>query len=258
MILQEILEVKRREVARSKRVAGQGDLRAMPAFGESRRGFARRLRESAGRRVIAEVKRKSPSRGVIRRDFDPAHHARAYEQAGATCLSVLTDESFFGGSLEDLRSVRTACSLPLLRKDFIIDEYQIVESRAWGADAVLLIVAALDRETLASLLAGAGEEGLDALVEVHTRAELDAALDAGATMIGINNRDLKTFVTSLDITRRLAPAVPPECLTVSESGLHAGPALRELEELGVDAFLVGESFMSAEDPGAALASFLEA
>ncbi len=243
---------------RAKQRSSRSDLRSMDGFSQPRRGFARRLREAGGRRVIAEIKRMSPSRGVIRQQFDPPAHGRAYEGAGAACLSVLTDEKFFGGTLEHLRTVRAAVSLPLLRKDFIIDDYQIVEARAWGADAVLLIVAALDPGALADLLACAGDEGLDALVEIHTRAELDAALDAGATMVGINNRDLKTFTTSLETTRRLAPAVPPECLTISESGLRPGPELRELERLGVDAFLVGESFMSAPDPGAALASFREA
>ncbi|RMD82071.1 MAG: indole-3-glycerol phosphate synthase TrpC [Candidatus Dadabacteria bacterium] len=258
MILEEILEAKRGEVEAAKHLRPEASLRRRPLFGEQRRGFERALRSRKGRRVIAEIKRRSPSRGTIRERFDPEEHARDYERHGATCLSVLTDRRFFGGMLEDLERARGACRLPLLRKDFLVDEYQIIEARAFGADAVLLIVAALTDQQLKALLDVARTEGLDALVEVHTREELERAVEAGATMVGINNRDLRTFETSVAVTRQLAPLVPGGIVVVSESGLAAGPDLADLERLGVDAFLVGEAFMRAPSPGAALASFLRA
>ncbi len=253
MILDEILATKRDEVAAARRRYDEDALRASEGYGEPRRGFTRALRAAKGPAVIAEIKRASPSKGVLRADFDPALHARQYAGAGATCLSVLTDQKYFQGSLEYLRAVRGACELPLLRKDFTIDPYQIVEARAWGADAVLLIVAALDSERIRDLTALAADEQLDVLVEVHDRAELEIAIACGARLVGINNRDLRTFKTSLDTTRNLAPLVPRETTLVSESGLQTRAQLEELAALGVGAFLIGEHFMRADDPGTALA-----
>jgi indole-3-glycerol phosphate synthase len=254
VILDRILERKRLEVAAARERVPDRTLRervTSPA-----RGFESALRTARGAAIIAEIKKASPSRGVIREVFDPALHARQYASAGATCISVLTDETFFQGGLEDLAAARGACGLPLLRKDFTIDPYQIVEARAWGADAVLLIVAALDPELLRDLAACARDEGLDALVEVHDEQELETAIGIGARMIGINNRDLRTFRTSLDVTQRLAPRVPRGTLVVSESGIRTASDMDELRASGAHAFLVGEQLMAAEDPGAALASLV--
>lgn len=257
MILDRILEAKVGEVAAAKRVASVEDLRSRPLYAEARRGFRARLAEG-GRAVIAEIKKASPSRGVIRQSFDPPLHARQYEAGGARCLSVLTDAAHFQGSLADLEGARRATSLPLLRKDFVIDPYQVVEARAYGADCVLLIVAALADVPLRALARTAAAEGLDVLVEVHDERELVRALASGATMIGVNNRDLRTFETSLSTTRHLAPAVPDDVLLVSESGFRHPHELAQLEAVGVDAFLIGESFMREADPGAALAPFTRA
>lgn len=256
MILERILREKRNEVATAKRRCSESALRERPLWSERRRGFRSALASRSGPAVIAEIKKASPSRGVIRSDFDPALHARQYEAAGATCISVLTDEAFFQGKLEHLASARAACSLPLLRKDFVIDEYQIVEARAWGADAVLLIVAALDERSLRSLAAFATQEGLDVLVEIHDEREMHAAVGAGAELIGINNRDLRTFSTTLEVTRKLAPLAPRGTLVVSESGIKSAADLALLQASGVRAFLVGEHLMAASDPGAALESLL--
>jgi len=256
MILERILAEKRGEVAAAKSRCSEAELRRRPLWGEARRGFRRALLARSGAAVIAEIKKASPSRGVIRADFDPATHARQYQAGGATCISVLTDASFFQGKLPDLAAARAACSLPMLRKDFVIDAYQIVEARAWGADAVLLIVAALDERSLRSLAAVAAGEGLDVLVEVHDERELSIAVASGANLIGINNRDLRTFVTTLDVTRRLAPLVPTGTLVVAESGIKSGADIAALRAAGVGAFLVGEHLMAAPDPGTALASLL--
>lgn len=256
MILERILAKKASEVTAAKARCSEQELRRRPLWGEPRRGFRRALAERSGRAIIAEIKKASPSRGVIRADFDPAAHARQYEGAGATCISVLTDESFFQGKLEDLAAARSACSLPMLRKDFVVDPYQIVEARAWGADAVLLIVAALDERSLYSLARAAVDEGLDVLVEVHDERELEIATASGADLVGINNRDLRTFVTTLDVTRRLAPLVPAGTLVVAESGIKSGDDIRLLRAAGVGAFLVGEHLMAAPDPGAALECLL--
>jgi len=252
VILERILREKRTEVAMAKRRCSESELRERSLWSEGRRGFRSALATSAGPAIIAEIKKASPSRGVIRSDFDPALHARQYEAAGATCISVLTDGPFFLGKLEHLAAARAACSLPMLRKDFVIDQYQIVEARAWGADAVLLIVAALDETLLRSLAASAAEEGLDVLVEVHDEQEMHIAVAAGAELIGINNRDLRTFVTTLDVTRRLAPLAPRGTLVVSESGIKSAADLASLQASGVSAFLVGEQLMGASDPGAEL------
>lgn len=256
MILERILASKRDEVEAAKRSCSEDALRSRPLWREPRRGFRRALDARSGLAVIAEIKKASPSRGVIRADFDPARHARQYEAAGAACISVLTDEPFFQGSLEHLAAARAACSLPLLRKDFIIDAYQVVEARAWGADAILLIVAALDEASLRSLAAVAAREGLDVLVEVHDDAEMGVAVAAGARLIGINNRDLRSFITTLDVSRRLAPLAPAGALVVAESGIKSGADIASLRASGVGAFLVGEHLMAATDPGAALESLL--
>jgi indole-3-glycerol phosphate synthase len=254
-ILDEILAVKRSEVAEAQRRAGE--LARQAAAAPAPRGFRRALLARGGApRVIAELKRRSPSKGEIRADFDPVAIARAYEAGGAAALSVLTDERFFGGSLAVLEAVRKATALPLLRKDFVIDPVQIDQARAAGADAVLLIVAALARAELERLHAHAGALGLDVLVEVHDEAELDAAKGVGADLIGINNRDLRTFVTDLAVTERLAKRVPHGALVVTESGIFGPEDVARLQRAGAAAFLVGESLMREADPGRALRRLL--
>jgi indole-3-glycerol phosphate synthase len=255
VILDRILEAKRREVAAAKKSMPEASLRATASYREPRRGFARHL-EGEGRAIIAEIKMASPSRGVIRGDFRPAVHARQYEQNGARCLSVLTDGPFFQGSLADLDEVRGAATIPLLRKDFMIDSYQVSEARAHGADCILLIVAALEDAQLRELAAAASEADLDVLVEVHDEAELERALAAGSRLVGVNNRNLHTFETSLDVTRRLAALVGDEVTLVSESGFRVPAELAGMEAIGVDAFLIGETFMKEDDPGAALARMM--
>jgi indole-3-glycerol phosphate synthase len=202
--------------------------------------------------VIAECKRRSPARGVLRPDYRPDAIAAAYAEGGAAALSVLTEPAFFDGALEHLTSVRRAVRLPLLRKDFIVDEYQIVEARAAGASAVLLIVAALDDVALRTLLAASDRWGVAALVEVHDAPELQRALAAGATIIGVNNRNLRTLSVSLDTAFSVIDGIPESCIAVAESGLRTGGDLRRLRAAGYDAFLIGEGLMTAEDPGAAL------
>lgn len=250
-VLEQILEQKREEVARLRSQPGRESLRAATRGVPAPRGFARALRTGPAPRVIAEFKRASPSKGAIRDGADPASIARMYEEAGAVAISVLTDQLFFKGSLDDLCAASNACRLPLLRKDFTIDELQILESRAAGADAVLLIVAALEDGQLCDLLAAAGEEGLDTLVEVHTRDELDRALNAGVELLGINNRDLVSFTTDVEVTRSLLPYTQGRTV-VSESGLDDPDLLRQLAAEGAHAFLVGEVLMRAPEPGEAL------
>ncbi len=256
MILDRILASKRTELEAAKALRSVDELRAGALWGEGRRGFRAALAECDGRAIVAEIKKASPSKGLIRADFDPSAHARSYERAGAACLSVLTDGPFFQGSLADLEAARAASTIPVLRKDFTIDSYQVVEARAHGADAVLLIVAALTDADLALLLEAAAEEGLDALAEVHDEGELARAAAAGAALIGINNRNLETFETSLDVTRRLAGLAPRGATLISESGLSDPLELDELEALGVHGFLIGESLMRQPDPGTALERFL--
>jgi indole-3-glycerol phosphate synthase len=222
------------------------------------RPFAEAIARAGRVNVIAEHKRRSPSRGAIREDLLPADVARRYESAGAVAISVLTDEPFFGGRMAHLEEVREATGLPVLRKDFVLDPWQVWEARAAGADAVLLIVAALTDAELRGLLGVAREAGLDALVEVHDRGELDGALSAGARIVGVNNRDLKTLAVSLDTAVALAPAIPDDVVAVAESGIRTGAHLRRLRDAGFDAFLVGEHLMSAPDPGEALERLLEA
>jgi indole-3-glycerol phosphate synthase len=256
VILEKILRSKAGEVADAKSRTSVAELRARPLYAEGRRGFLDRV-SMGDRAIIAEIKKASPSKGLIRGVFHPVVHAHQYSNAGARCISVLTDGPFFQGSLADLEAVRGACAVPLLRKDFMIDPYQIVEARASGADCILLIVAALDDVHLRDLAAAAGDEGLDVLVEVHDEAELERALACDAKFIGINNRNLHTFHTTLDTTRRLAALVPEGVTLVSESGLATPADLDGLEAIGVHAFLIGESFMRADDPGAALHAMLK-
>jgi indole-3-glycerol phosphate synthase len=250
-VLDRILERKRAEVAGLEREPGLAALRRAADGATKARGFGAALRAGAAPRVIAEFKRASPSKGLIRGDADVTAIARAYEEAGAAALSVLTDGEFFQGSLRDLEAARAACGIPLLRKDFVIHPIQLYEARAAGADAVLLIVAALDDGTLGELLDGTRALGLDALVEVHTREELERAMNLGATVVGINNRDLRSFQTDVAVTRELLPHTG-NATVVSESGLDDPSLLLALASEGVDAFLVGEALMRAVDPGEAL------
>lgn len=256
MILNQILAETRATVAWRKQVLPIETLLTHAEEAPRPRGLAAALGRGGTVRLIAEVKRRSPSKGVLRDNFDPLQLALAYEQAGADAVSVLTDETFFGGSVEHLRAVRAAVKLPVLRKDFIIDPYQIIEARAAGADGVLLIVAALGDEQLHSLLAETHEWGMDALVEVHSEEELERALDAGARLIGVNNRDLYSFVTTLDVTLELAPKVPDDVTLVSESGIAGRADVERLAVAGVDAVLVGERLVTDSDPGAAARSLV--
>jgi indole-3-glycerol phosphate synthase len=219
--------------------------------------FRSALARTGGVNVIAECKRRSPSRGVLRTEYDPVAIARSYDAAGAAAISVLTEPTFFDGSLEHLAAVRAAVSTPLLRKDFVISEYQLLEARLNGADAVLLIVAALSPHELERLLSAARSLGLDTLVEVHDAVELTRAIDAGADVIGVNNRNLRTLAVDVDTSARLVGRMPAGVIAVSESGLKTMADLRTLKQLGYRAFLIGERFMTAPDPGALLAGLLE-
>ncbi len=252
MILDDIVKAKREELAEHRRKRPLEVLADAALYHAPRRNFSAAL-VRPGRAIIAEVKKASPSRGVIRADFDPTAIARAYERSGARAISVLTDAPFFQGSLAYLEAIRHVVDVPLLRKDFVIDAYQIHEARAFGADAVLLICAILEDGALADLHALAQRVGLDALVEVHSAEELERAARCGASLVGINNRDLRTFVTRLEIAETLAPKVARGAIVVAESGLKTGDDLARLEASGVRAFLIGETFMAAADPGAALA-----
>jgi indole-3-glycerol phosphate synthase len=258
-ILNKILAVKADEVAAAKKhrdlyslrreVEGDNELRS------NLRGFEAGLRRSieAGRAgVIAEVKKASPSKGVLRPDFQPAAIAESYANGGASCLSVLTDVQFFQGSADYLKQARAACELPVIRKDFMVDLYQVYEARAMGADAILLIVAALDHGLMAELEACAQELGMDVLVEVHDGDELNAALRLNTRLLGINNRNLRTFEVTLDTTIGLLPNIPAERLVVTESGILAPADVKRMRDANVHAFLVGEAFMRAPDPGTEL------
>lgn len=258
-ILNKILAVKADEVAAAKKhrslqslrdeVENDKDLRA------NLRGFEASLRgkiESGQAGVIAEVKKASPSKGVLRADFRPAEIAASYANAGAACLSVLTDRQFFQGANEYLQQARAACDIPVLRKDFMVDMYQIYEARAMGADCILLIVAALDHGLMAEMEACAHELGMDVLIESHDGEELAAALKLKSRLIGINNRNLRTFDVSLDTTIGLLPTIPQERMVITESGIMAPQDVARMRENNVHAFLVGEAFMRAPDPGAEL------
>jgi indole-3-glycerol phosphate synthase len=254
-VLEEIVARCRERVGERRReLSLERLLGGMPTPGE-RRLFSDALRRP-GLNVIAEFKRRSPSRGPIREDLTPIQVAQQYEVAGAAALSILTEPEFFGGSLEDLRQARAATLLPALRKDFLVDEYQVWEARLAGADAVLLIVAALSDAELRRFHAVAGEAQIDALVEVHDEGELRRALDCGARIVGVNNRNLKTMEVSLETSLRLAERIPEGVIRVSESGLRRGEDLRLLREAGYQAFLVGEHLMQAPDPGLALEALI--
>jgi indole-3-glycerol phosphate synthase len=231
-------------------------LRERPLFQIPTRGFARAL-EGNRRRIVAEVKKASPSKGLIRADFDPVAIAEGYAAGGASAISVLTEERFFQGSLAHLEAVHGAVKLPLLRKDFTLDAYQIVEAKSCGADAVLLIAAMLEAPLMYELRAQASALGMDSIIEVHTETELAAAVEAGAEVIGINNRDLKTFAVDLSTTERLAPLVPSGMAAVCESGIDSLEQIRRIEKCGLHVFLIGESLMRAPEPGKKLAELLQ-
>jgi len=255
-ILNKIVAVKREEIAVARE---QRDLASLRRDAEARtdvRDFAGALRSkiAAGQAaVIAEVKKASPSKGVLREHFVPAEIAASYERHGAACLSVLTDVQFFQGATVYLEQARAACALPILRKDFMVDAYQVFEARAMGADCILLIAASLDDALMADLEAQAHALGMAVLVEVHDGAELDRALRLKTPLLGINNRNLRTFEVTLDTTLGLLPRVPPERLLVTESGILGAADVKRMRDANVHAFLVGEAFMRAADPGAALA-----
>lgn len=250
-ILADILEHKAMEVAARRQKRPLAAMRAAAEAADAPQGFAAALAEHTPA-VIAEIKKASPSKGLIREQFEPAAIAQSYEAAGAACLSVLTDERYFLGSDSHLAEARLATALPALRKDFVIDEYQLFEARALGADCVLLIAAALPPQQVAEFSQLAAELGMDALVEVHDRRELEAVLPATPQLVGINNRNLRTFDTSLNTTLELLDAIPAGVRVVTESGIRAPADVRRLREAGVNAFLVGEAFMREQDPGAAL------
>ena len=260
-ILEKILATKALEVAHAKEVRDLATLRRTCASVAQPRGFARAMRgrvAAGGAAVIAEIKKASPSRGLLRADFRPAEIAESYARNGATCLSVLTDANYFQGSSDALVAARVACALPVLRKDFIVDSYQVVEARAIGADCILLIVAALDHNALERLAASAFELGMDVLIEVHDARELDIALGlacpAEKTLLGINNRNLRSFETRLATTLDLLPRILSDRLVITESGIATRSDVATMRAAGVHAFLVGEAFMRADDPGVALAA----
>jgi indole-3-glycerol phosphate synthase len=254
-ILAKILATKRREVEAARAEVPLATLERQAREASAPRGFARALqaRVAEGRpAVIAEIKRASPSKGLIRADFDPARIAASYEANGAACLSVLTDREYFGGSREDLVAARDACRLPVIRKDFIVDPYQVVEARAWGADCILLIMDAAPDRQLAELEDLARSLGMDVLVESHDGGQLERALGLKTPLIGINNRDLRTFETRLDTTLALLDRVPPGRLVVTESGIASPDDVKLLRAAKVSAYLVGGAFMAAKDPGTEL------
>ena len=254
-VLSQIVDKKRERVDAAKRLVPLERVRrdAFARRSEAETHALRRALQRDGINVIAEFKRRSPSKGVIRAGADLPSIVRSYEAGGAVALSVLTEEDYFDGSLNDLRAAKETVSLPVLRKDFVFDEYQVYESAAAGADAVLLIVAALDDRQLESLRRLAEDElGIDALVEVHDAQEMDRAAGCGARLVGVNNRDLRTFEVSLETSLRLARVAPGDTLLVSESGLKSRSDLRRLREVGFHGFLIGESLMRAEDPETAL------
>ena len=257
--LEEICANKREEVAVRKAATPIAALEAAAAAQTAPRGFeaALRARAATGFALIAEIKKASPSKGLIRADFRPAAHAAAYAAGGATCLSVLTDAPYFQGHEDYLVEARAACALPVLRKDFMVDPWQCLEARSIGADAILIIVAALDDSAMAEIEVAAREQGMDVLVEVHDEAELErAAKVLRSRLIGVNNRDLKTFTTSLAVTERLAPLMPEATLIVGESGINSHTDCQRLAAAGVRTFLVGESLMRADDIASATRALL--
>ena len=251
-ILRRIIARKYEEVAERRPQRSLGSLEQAIGEQSATRGFASALQAQVAAQsaaVIAEVKKASPSKGVIREDFQPDQIASSYQQGGATCLSVLTDVDFFQGGDDFLIQARAACELPVLRKDFTVDPYQVIEARAIGADAILLIAAALEHGQMLELAATAAEVGVDVLVEVHDRAELDRALELETPLLGINNRDLHTFDTRLETTLELLGHIPDDRVVITESGIHTESDVALMREHGVHAFLVGEAFMRAQEPG---------
>lgn len=257
LILERIVAHKKEEVAEQKRLVAQRFLEARIRENDPPVPFTEAItRDTRPVQLIAEVKQASPSKGQIRADFNPVEIARIYQRHGAAAVSVLTDEEFFGGHLEFVPQIREEISLPILRKEFIIDSYQVIESRAWRADAILLIVACLDRHQLRDFRQIAEELSMDVLVEVHDEAELDTAVESGARLIGVNNRDLRTFETSLDTTVRLASRMPAEIPLVSESGIFTREDVEQMGEAGAKAVLVGEALMRQPDIGSAVDALL--
>lgn len=254
--LDQIVTATRRRVAESKSQANRHALE-LAAEAHIPRGFRRTLQQYSGIAVIAELKKASPSKGLIRANFDVNTLARELQAAGAAALSVLTDEEFFQGSLDNLQMASSVTSLPCLRKDFMVDEFQVVEARANHADAILLIVAALSQTELTTLARSAGDQELDVLCEVHDEEELKRALDAGCSLIGVNSRNLKTFAVDLATAFRLAERMPQSVVTVAESGIHSGNDIAKLKAAGYQAFLIGESLMNAQFPGEALRALTE-
>ncbi len=257
-ILDKILDAKKREIAAAKLARPERELRAALADTPPVRDFFAPLAAGGPIRLIAEVKKASPSKGIIREDFDPLAIAEVYEQNGASCISVLTDSAFFQGRLEYLQAIRLRVGTPVLRKDFILDTYQLLEARCAGADAVLLIAECLDDCQLRKLHNEALELGLTPLVEFYDEANLDRVLEAGATLVGVNNRDLRTFHTDLDHTIRMRARVPEDCVLVGESGIHGRSDALRLQAAGVNAMLVGEHLMASADIGAAVRELLGA
>lgn len=258
-ILNRILASKRAEVTAAKAAMGREEMERRARTAPPPRDFVAAIRSKldAGKpAVIAEMKRASPSRGVLRESFDPAAIAMSYQAAGAACLSVLTDREYFHGAPEHLAAARAACALPVLRKDFVVDPYQVYESRALGADCVLLIAAALDPGKLVALEQTAQGLGVAVLVEVHDADELAVALKLQTPLIGINNRNLRTFETRLETTLGLLPRIPHDRIVVTESGISSAADVRRMRSAGVNTFLVGEAFMRADDPGGALVEIL--
>lgn len=251
-ILKKIILRKHEEVAERSKTTSLQMLESVAREADAPRGFVKAIAKKISRGqsgVIAEIKKASPSKGVLREAFYPGEIAKSYEKGGAACLSVLTDQDFFQGHEDYLQQARAACSLPVLRKDFVIDPYQVAEARAIQSDCVLLIVAALDKVQLKELSQCIAEWGMDTLIEVHNRHELDIALDFGLPLIGINNRNLHTFETRLETTFELLPYIPQDRIVVTESGIHDVAAVTAMNEKGVHTFLVGEAFMKAENPG---------